>query len=246
MKAKRYIVASAILLVAAAVAVMQLGGVSPVSALEETLIPPDGREQLPLIYVHGFNDDGASWGESTGPYWDALRDITPGAGNLLTTPVENYAVQFGTPDRDPFATSEEGWAVLHTPAQMALPSAEEAAAGEAFNAYNSPDPIGYFLENNHLLTQWVPVCEVYLPLPDGCYIPPVDFLKELSERRVKSNYNRNGRAEDHAEDLKEMLRREFGGGKFDDLLQLNIITHSAGGIDTRALLALLNRSDSPT
>ena len=245
--AGRYIVAGAILLVSALVAAIQFGGASPVVALEETRIPPDGPEQLPLIYVHGYNDDGASWGESTGPYWDALRDVTEGSGNPLTTPVENYAVQFGTSDRDPFANADEGWAVLHTPAQMALPPLEAAVPGGGYNAYNSPDPVAYFLENKHLLLKLFPECEVYLPLPDNCYIPAVEFVNELSERRVRSNYNRNGRAEYHAEDLKEMLRREFGGGgKFADLRQVNIITHSAGGIDTRALLALLKRSDYRT
>ena len=224
-------------------AAIQFGGASPIVAQVETRIPPDGREQLPLIYVHGFNDDGASWGESTGPYWDALRDITQGAFNPQVTPVENYAVQFGAVGRDPFAHADDGWAVLHSSTVMALPSPEEADPGDDFNPYNSPDPIRYFLDNKHFLDDWFPVCEVYLPFPSGCTIPAVDFLEELSERRVRSNYNRNGEARHHAEDLKDLLRREFGG-RFDDLLQLNIITHSAGGIDTRALLALLNRSDS--
>ncbi|MDP6070463.1 MAG: hypothetical protein QGG34_02690 [SAR202 cluster bacterium] len=59
MRTRRYVVASAILLVLVALALIP-SNPTPVSALEETLVPPDGREQLPLIYVHGFNDDGAS------------------------------------------------------------------------------------------------------------------------------------------------------------------------------------------
>jgi uncharacterized repeat protein (TIGR01451 family) len=241
---KRYLIVAAVLFVSAMVGLLQGGGASPVIALEETLVPPDGREQLPLIYVHGFNDDGASWGHTTGPYWDTLRDITPGSEDLLASPVENYAVQFGAPNRNPFATSETGWAILQPSDIMALPAPQEVLPGEDSNPYNSPDPVGYFIENQGLLVSWLPVCEVYLPLPSGCYIPAVEFIKELSDRRVKSNYNRNGAAEHHAADLQDLLSSEFGGGKFADDLQLNIITHSAGGIDTRALLALLNRSDS--
>ena len=59
MRTRRYVVASAILLVLVALALIP-SNPTPVSALVETLVPPDGREQLPLIYVHGFNDDGAS------------------------------------------------------------------------------------------------------------------------------------------------------------------------------------------
>ncbi|MDP6513415.1 MAG: hypothetical protein QF878_09550, partial [SAR202 cluster bacterium] len=240
---RRYIVAVSVLVISVVLALVQPGGSTTISALEETLIPPGGRDQLPLVYVHGFNDDGASWGTVTGPYWNALRDITPGAGDPLNTPVENYAVQFGAPNGNPFATAEQGWAVLHTPAEMALPSPEEAAPGQASNPYNSSDPVTYFLTNIFQLFNWIPVCEVYLPFPSGCTIPAVEFLEEISERRVKSNYNRNGETRHHAKDLQDLLRSEFGGGKFDDDRQVNIITHSAGGIDTRALLALLNRGE---
>jgi hypothetical protein len=224
---KRYLIVASVLLVSALIGLLQ-GGVSPVAALEETLVPPDGREQLPLIYVHGFNDDGASWGNTTGPYWDALRDITPGSENPLASPVENYAVQFAAPNRNPFATAETGWAVLQSTTIMALPAPQEVLPGEDFNPYNSPDPVSYFIENRGQLVNWVPVCEVYLPF-SGCVIPAIEFLNEVSDRRVRSNYNRNGAAEHHAADL-----------------QLNIIIHSAGRIDARALLALLNRSDSRT
>ena len=244
MHARRYIGATAVLLLSTVMAIALLRGGSSIAAMEETLVQPDGREQLPLIYVHGFNDDGASWGHTTGPYWNALRDITEGAENPQGTSVENYAVQFTAPNGDPFATAEQGRALLQTPERMALPSSEEAGPDDDFNPYNSPDPVDYFLHNFTALTQWMPVCQILLPFPEDCVIPALEFLEELSERRVRSYYNRNGRAEYHAEDLKDLLRSEFGGGAFDDDLQLNIITHRAGGIDTRALLALLNRSES--
>lgn len=156
----------------------------------------------------------------------------------------NYAVQFTAPNGNPFATAAQGRALLQTPERMALPSSEEVVPGQDFNPYNSPDPIDFFRNNYYKLTQWLPVCRVLLPLPEDCFIPAVEFLEELFERRVKSNYNRNGRAEYHTEDLKDLLKSEFGGVAFEDDHQLNIITHSAGGIDVRALLALLNRSES--
>jgi len=112
--------------------------------------------------------------------------------------------------------------------------------------YLSPDPVAYFLDNAYKLLIWIPICDRYLPIPSGCTIPAVEFLAEITERRIRSNYNRNGLAEYHAEDLQDLFRAEFAGGKFQNQRQLNMITHSAGGIGTRALLALLNRSEFRT
>ncbi len=106
MRTRRHII------IAAVMGLALLHGGSPIAVMEETLVPPDGREQLPLIYVHGFNDDGASWGHTTGPYWNALRDITEGSGNPQGTPIENYAVQFTAPNGNPFATAAQGRALL--------------------------------------------------------------------------------------------------------------------------------------
>ncbi len=51
MHARRYIGATAVLLLSTVMAIALLRGGSSIAAMEETLVQPDGREQLPLIYV---------------------------------------------------------------------------------------------------------------------------------------------------------------------------------------------------
>ena len=35
-------------------------------------IEADGPKQMKLIYVKGFNDDGKSWSETGGPFWNSI------------------------------------------------------------------------------------------------------------------------------------------------------------------------------
>lgn len=56
----RFLVAAALALFFTVFVPMQPGAVPTVSALEETLILPNGPEQLPLVFVHGYNSDGGS------------------------------------------------------------------------------------------------------------------------------------------------------------------------------------------
>ena len=92
LRTRRWIAAAVLLLLFAVVAPMQPGAISKVAALEKTLIPPNGPEQLPLVFVHGYNSDGGSWATDAGPYWQALRDITPGSEDPDIPAVENWAV----------------------------------------------------------------------------------------------------------------------------------------------------------
>jgi hypothetical protein len=186
------------------------------------------HEQLPIIFVHGFNDDGRGWaidlgnGEfagTPGHFWQNLR-----YGNNQN--IKTFVVQWWATQGFAYANAELGWARLFTPAEI-----RGQVAGVV--PYNSPHPgpIGYFKDN-------------YSPLIHLNPISSANFLTELYNNRISNNYNRNGLVEAHAQNLVDVLRTTDGfGGKLKEYRQVNIITHSAGGLDTRAMLSILNNNE---
>ncbi len=209
----------------------------PMQAFSQSVtIPHDGPDQMPIIYVHGFNADGATWHPHGGPYWESLGfDTNPDPGVLDEQ--DSYVIQWLSPDNEENATAAEGWAVLRTLDDL-----------ENGNALLSPDPIGFFLSNAYKLS--IPVSCPNANLLDpttwfDCDSPALDFIEELSQKGLVSNYNRNGATVHHSLDMLDLLRSEFSpGGRFAALRQINIVTHSAGGVDTRAQLHRLNFSPS--
>ena len=179
-------------------------------------------EQLPIIYVHGFNDDGKDWAmhHETGlpaftaaHYWQHLG-------------IDTYVAQWWAPQGFPYANAELGWARLFTPAEI-------RGSVPGMTPYNSPYPgvIRYFFDNWH---------QIFSPIPGA----RANFLIGLYNNRIENNYNRNGKVEAHAQNLVDVLRTTDGfGGKLAGRHQVNMITHSAGGLDTRAMLSILNDSE---
>lgn len=210
--------------------------ISPLVLSQTVTLPHDGPDQMPIIYVHGFNADGATWHPSGGPYWEDLGFDTNPDPSVLDEQ-DSYVIQWLSPDNDENATAAEGWAVLRTLDDL-----------ETGNALFSPDPIGFFLGNAYKLS--IPVSCPNANILDpttwfDCDSPALDFIEELSQMGVGTNYNRNGATVHHSKDMLDLLRAEFAmGGRFADMRQINIVTHSAGGVDTRALLHRLNFSPS--
>lgn len=175
-------------------------------------------EQLPIIYVHGFNDDGRYWAihpetdgftSTPGHYWQSLG-------------IDTYVAQWWATQGFPYANADLGWARLFSPQEI---------RGEVpgVTAYNSKDPKKYFSENFN---------QFFSPLTAP------GFLIGLYKNRIVNNYNRNGIVEAHAQNLADVLNTTDGfGGKLSGNQQVNIITHSAGGLDTRAMLSILNDSE---
>ena len=228
-----------------------LSGLATPAALAQPVIvtataDPE-QEQLPILFHHGYNDDGHQWamnssgGGSGTPahYWEQLQIRSP-QGALLQRGIPTYVVQYwarsdrpGFVDGDPNATAEEGWAALKTPLEIRRGSQN----------YNSPNPLNYFLNNWDVLKR-LPDCDISFG-EISCSSPGAQFLAELSRQAITSNYNRNGLVEHHAEDFATLLQHVFyTDERFADLRQVNIITHSAGGLDTRAALHLLNEADN--
>lgn len=196
--------------------------ISSVPAVSQTITIPavqnSNYEQLPIIYVHGFNDDGRYWA------------INPETGGYEGTPghywedigIDSYVAQWWAPLGSPYANEDEGWARLFTPSEI---RGEE----QGITPYNSTDPMGFFLSNYQ---------QLFSP------VTAPGFLIELYNNRIINNYNRNGIVEAHAQNLVDVLKSTDGfGGKLSGYRQVNIITHSAGGLDTRAMLSILNESE---
>ena len=189
-------------------------------------------EQLPILYVKGFNDDGASWAES-GEYFRSLADVTGGREPVKgSANVDTYGVQFWTTDggnensgSDAGDSVDKGFAVLRSLEELAdsnkhysKPSSD-AFAGQAAESIlsNLTDP-----------QQWIPVC-TNLPDLSSCSIPALTF----DFQAARSDYNQNGRAKYHADDLYDLLAEELGQpGRLESFSQVNFVTHSAGGLDT--------------
>lgn len=234
---------------AAILCTIALAGAVKAQPIEVPATHHPALEQLPILFHHGFNDDGRAWavgpdGRSTGSpadYWDRL-EILSAQGELLQRGVPTYVVQYwaqsdaaGFVDGDPNATADEGWAAFKSPQEI-------RTRGEN---YNSPDPISYFLANADQLFNVIPDCSV-TPTSVTCTYPQQEFLAEVNRRMITSNYNRNGLVEHHSEDFAELLGHVFTtDDRFRGLRQVNVITHSAGGLDTRATLHRLNESEDP-
>ncbi|MEM6688880.1 MAG: SdrD B-like domain-containing protein, partial [Planctomycetota bacterium] len=216
--------------------------VLPVTRVEA--VSGDTPEQLPILYVKGFNDDGVSWAE-TGQYFTKLADITNGQTPVSgSANIQTYGVQFWAgDDGDPLAGAAPG--DPNDNAHAVLKSLEELA--DPNQSYHKPggtefiaDSIGSIIGNLFDPEQWVPVC-TNLPNLQSCSIPALSF----DFQAARSDYNQNGLAEYHADDLFDLISESLGQpGKLEDFSQVNFVTHSAGGLDTRAFLSLLD--DSPS
>jgi Tol biopolymer transport system component len=222
-------------------------------------VGPDGPEQMAVLYTHGFNDDGASWGvgdlnEQAGTiqflstYRTRYQDNTNTAIHLFAGyGIESYAVQWtaASPNvySDPYATAASGFAFLADAAQlrretdwvggvMALHNRARPGFIEVLKTPNMNVVIpAYAPFEAALITLWNP-----LPVPSQI-IQAGRRTFYLALTGKVNNYNDSGRVEEHAIDLLDLLRQERqAGGRLEDYRQVNIITHSKGSLVTRALL----------
>lgn len=222
-------------------------------------IPPDGPQQMAVLYTHGFNDDGGSWG---------LGDLSSEAGSfqLLTTfrnryqnhtntnirlfaayGMPSYAVQWSaaTPNAfsDPYATAATGFAFLADEDQLrretdwiggtrALHSRARPSLMDVRSTPNMNVLIpAYAPFEAALEASWAP----FELLPAVRWAGRKTFYLGLTAN--VNNYNDSGRVDDHATDLLDLLRNERGpGGRLAEYRQVNILTHSKGSLVTRALL----------
>ncbi len=222
-------------------------------------IPPDGPQQMAVLYTHGFNDDGGSWG---------LGDLSSEAGSfqLLTTfrnryqnntntnirlfaayGMPSYAVQWSaaTPNAfsDPYATAATGFAFLADEEQLrretdwiggtrALHSRARPSLMDVRSTPNMNVLIpAYAPFEAALEASWAP-----LELPPAVrWAGRKTFYLGLTAN--VNNYNDSGRVDDHATDLLDLLRNEREpGGRLAAYRQVNVLTHSKGSLVTRALL----------
>lgn len=233
------------------------------SSQAAVLIVPPGPtgepEQMAVLYTHGFNDDGGSWGlgdlsSEVGsiPWLSILRDRYRSNTNtnirlFAAYGMESYAVQWSAASpnvfSDPFATATTGFAFLADEEQLRRETdwiggtrALHARARPSFTDVLQLDAMNVLVPayapfEAALEGQWFPFA-VPLPVRDA---GRRTFYLGLTAN--VNNYNDSGRVDDHATDLLDLLRNEREpGGRLAAYRQVNILTHSKGSLVTRALL----------
>ncbi len=222
-------------------------------------VPPDGPEQMAVLYTHGFNDDGGSWG---------MGDLSGEAGSIPSLSIfqsryqnntntnirlfaaygmESYAVQWSaaSPDvySDPYATATTGFAFLADEAQIRRES-DWISGTRALHNRARPSFMDVLKTPN--MDVLLPAYAPYEAALEVLYLPfavPSDVRRAgrrtfyLGLTANVNNYNDSGRVDDHATDLLDLLRNEREpGGRLAAYRQVNILTHSKGSLVTRALL----------
>ncbi len=229
---------------------------SPGQALVE--VPPDGPEQMPLLYVKGFNDDGSTWARSLShsPFvldLDALR-----ARKLVESPLHspsllmeeagmrNYAVQWWASDptgtfASPSTTADDGFAFLQTRDELlegvdwmnGTWTAQNRPVPSAWDVLTVPS-LGSLTWPDDLRESIFPWTTTYFLIEDLL----AHRARIASTLRIRNTYNDAGTIDDQAEDLLELLRRaRQPGGRLSDARQVNIVAHSKGSLVVRAALS---------
>lgn len=216
------------------------------NALSSLDIPPNGPEQMPVIYVHGFIDDGTGWARDTlylieeltepvsvkyARYYHIGVDRSP-AAFFERNGMPNWAVQWWSTDNgNPYSTADEGYAFLM--------DAEELRKGTnwvlgTWTAQNRPLPSAIDV----LTAPDVDVAVDTLGIPDPSGLTTAALkVAVASQLLIKNNYNDAGPVDPRAQDLLDLLRYERGpGGRLSQYRQVNLITHSMGSLVTRAML----------
>ena len=223
-------------------------------------VPPDGPDQMAVLYAHGFNDDGAAWG--TGEIdglWALLSTARSRYQNNTNTPsrwlarygIESYAVQWSaaSPNEyaDPNASADEGFAWLADEAQM---KRETDWIGGTFALHNRARPsfmdVLFTPIMDELTAAYAPF-EAVLTLPwTILFLPPPPEVVQSGRKAFyliatsnRNTYNDSATVENQATNFLDLLREERESGELlSDYRQVNVVTHSKGSLTTRAMLAM--------
>jgi len=221
-------------------------------------ILPDGPEQMAVLYAHGFNDDGGSWGlgdlsSETNPI-PSLSMVRDRYLNNTNTNIrlfaaygmESYAVQWSAASpnviSDPFATATTGFAFLVGEAQLRRET-DWMRATRALHARARPSFMDVFFTAH--MDEVLPIYAPFEALLEAQFPLGVPGKVRQAGRKTfylgvtanVNNYNDSGRVDDHATDLLDLLRNEREpGATLAKYRQVNILTHSKGSLVTRALL----------
>ena len=220
-------------------------------------VEPGYPEQMPVLYVHGFNDDGAAWGTGEGKPDFFLSNVRRAYQNTTENAIRLFdkqgvlslAVQWtaASPDEysDPYATAEQGFAFLAD--EEDLKEQTDWLRG-SLALHNRARPS--FMDV--LKTPWMDdLAPQYAPLEPAVIagllpvIGSVEGARQVGRRTFylgltanRNTYNDSGRVDDHSTDLLDLLREvRAPGGRLDKYSQVNILTHSKGSLVARVMLS---------
>ena len=213
-------------------------------------ILPDGPAQAPVIYVHGYIDDGTAWArdslnkiEKNKPlsyaylqYYVFGPERSPSTF-FTNNGIKNWAVQWWANDGfNTFSTADEGYAFLQ--------NAEQLLAGTdwingTWSVQNRPRPSALDVLFSSEIDTALDASSISSAIPPISRTVLNTALKAsiASQLWIRSTYQDAGRVDPRAEDLLDLLRTERrDGGKLSRYRQVNIITHSMGSLVARAML----------
>lgn len=240
--------------------VLGLSAPAPAATID---VPPDGPEQMPVLYVHGYADDGSGWARDSLYLIEQqkeslslkyIRHYLYGPASspsqmFTTVGMPNWAVQWWSTNVNggyaaPDSTVEEGFAFLQD-AQELLNGTNWVTG--TWTTQNRPIPSAMEVlttENFNLLN-----LAIWASIGSGTIVAPqwqtlLQFLDEdlariamAAQLLITNTYNDSGRIDPRAQNFLDLLRRERRpGGKLEKWRQVNVITHSMGSLVTRAML----------
>ena len=241
-----------------------VAGMAAAPALGATIdVPPDGPEQMPIIYVHGYADDGSGWARDSlyaieqkhePLHLKYFRHYVYGPDSspsqvFSKVGMPNWALQWWSTNLNgsyaaPDSTVEEGYAFLQD-AQELLDGTNWVTG--TWSAQNRPIPSALEVlttkDFNLLkLTIWASVGEGTIVAPQWQTLLQFvnkDLAKYVTAAQllITNTYNDSGLIDPRAQNYLDLLRRERRpGGKLAQWRQVNVITHSMGSLITRAML----------
>lgn len=218
------------------------------SVSQALTIEADGPDQAPLIYVHGYIDDGTSWARDS--LYEVEDKLAPMSAKYLRhyvfgpdrspstfftrNGIENWAVQWWADDGfNTYSTAEEGFAFLQDSQQLL--DGTNWVMG-TWSAQNRPIPSALDI----LTAREIDMALGLSPIPSGVLGLPTSLLVKAgiaSQLWIRGTYQDSGRVDPRAEDFLDMLRNERRQqGQLSRYRQVNLITHSMGSLVTRAML----------
>ena len=210
-------------------------------------ILPDGPAQAPVIYVHGYIDDGTAWARDSINEVDLDRPISEQYfQDYVTGPtrspsafftnngIENWAVQWWANDGfNTASTADEGFAFLQDAGQLL---AGTDWINGTWSMQNRPIPSALAVLRSSDIDMAIDASLIPRKILNT-YFPNEMKASIASKLLIRSTYQDAGLVDPRAVDLLELLRSERrAGGKLSRYRQINIMTHSMGSLVARAML----------
>lgn len=191
-----------------------------------TEILPNGPEQMPLVFVHGWKADGAEWFRGVNKKcWDSsTRVVTTNDGNNYTAS-EYFEYKLGMPSYMALWWSHDGGNASSTEGFSYLADREYVLDNSIWNDDGRASAEFWACPSDTDI--------LFHPSSENGYL----YGFGAGNLFKRPNYNNSGLSETKADELRERLIEERTSGVFQDVRQINIMAHSQGSLISRIMLS---------